>query len=187
MPIGRAMYPGSAGASHDHTFLGSTKTDAFSTDSSLRRLDDLQAAWRDGRLLRADARLGRPAGATGSRVHLLPAGHARRSEAAPTWIQAGGRFVGRDHVAAAHGHSLGLQHRGARRGRERAAGVPAGPADRPSTPRRFPDAGTARTSTAPITTRTWPMPSRGGARLTSRAAAGPRVHPPLPRLKQPSL
>jgi hypothetical protein len=30
------VYPGRPGASHDHTFLGATKTDAFSTESSLR-------------------------------------------------------------------------------------------------------------------------------------------------------
>ena len=76
-----------AGRLHDHTFLGSKTTDAFSTDASLRRRDDLQAPRRDRGLLGADARLGRPADRAGRRLDLLPARHDRRRQAVPAWLQ----------------------------------------------------------------------------------------------------
>ena len=159
------VYPGRPGASHDHTFLGSTKTDAFSTDSSLsarpttcKRRGETAAYWVPTLVSGGQPALRQPPRSTTAR-------HARRVKPFPPGFRFVGRLVGRDHTAAAHGHSLGLRHRGARPGRERAAGVPARPADGPSGPHQLPGVlGRPETSTAPITTRTWPLPWRGGAR-----------------------
>ena len=50
------VFPGYPGLSHDHTFVGNTTTNASSTLTlTPRRLHDVQASRRHGRVLDADA------------------------------------------------------------------------------------------------------------------------------------